>query len=404
MKNRSYFIILFTFLLLGLIRFAYADNIIGVSPADLRISNVLRGGYAEGYVTISLSSKNDVEMSIEPLGDIKKWLNFSEINYNVSTNKPWRLTIGINPPSDIPNGNYTGYLRVSSEVFNSNGTSNHAFGRVLTVIDVVITIEIVDKEILECSANNFEVKSGEKGDNIYFYLDVKNGGNVRLKPNIVANIWDGDQISIIKSINFTGDEILPTLSGKVVFKVPSSDMEVGQYWADLSVPECYDSTTLTFDVLEEGALRADGIITGINTKTWANIDETVPILVMFKNIGQKEIDSQFRGKISYGDEIYQVLESPVSLVSVGEINNFSFYFTPSKSGKYIISGRVYYSKKKTFESSSIVNVKPNNITLKHIILIVGYILIGLILFFLIYKIRKEKGKYLDELKRLRKNG
>ena len=54
-----------------------------------------------------------------------------------------------------------------------------------------------------------------------------------------------------------------------------------------------------------------------------------------------------RGKRAGDDEIEVPSKTTADLIS---------YFTPKDSGRYVISGRVLYNKKLTFEKSSILNV------------------------------------------------
>jgi len=150
---------------------------------------------------------------------------------------------------------------------------------------------------------------------------------------------------------------------------------------------------LTFDVLEEGALKAEGILLKIIGRVWTDIGETIPIFAEFKNTGEKNIDAQFKGKITYEGKIIQILESEKITVPISEIANFTFYTTPKKAGKYIASGRVFYDKKRTFESSTIINVKPKKFGLKQILINVVYLSLMILIGFLIYKIRKEKRRY-----------
>ena len=125
------------------------------------------------------------------------------------------------------------------------------------------------------------------------------------------------------------------------------------------------------------------------------------IIANFKNTGEKEVDAQFKGKITRGNEIIQLLESEIEKVPRGQTNDFNFYFTPEKSGEYIISGRVYYSSKKTFESSTEINVISKEISLKSGILLLVYVLLILSIFYLIFKIRKERVRFSRRIRRIR---
>ncbi len=381
-------------------KFASAGPIVGVSPGNLDFKNVLRGGYAEKFITITLSSNESMNANLEARGEIAEWLNFSN-NITISKNKPARIVVSLEPPSDIPNGNYQGFVSVSTEPLTSAGQEGFATGVVRAVLDVVVNVEITDTEILQCSAGNFRVYSAEKGDDVKFEVDVSNQGNIRLKPAISVDIWDQDQLSIIKSSEFRGKEILPTREETVNFSIPTNDLDIGQYWVDIKAPDCYSSDTLTFDVLELGALKSDGILLGMFSTPFAiEVGQTIPISAQFKNTGEKNVNAQFRGQITNEGKVVQVLESEKTSAEMNKISNFTFYFTPKKEGKYIASGRVFYDKKRTFESSTIINVIKTKFFSGNISMTILYLIIFVVIAFLFYKIRKEKKDYMEKLRRI----
>src|SRR3989339_704412 len=170
----------------------------------------------------------------------------------------------------------------------------------------------------------------------------------------MVEFWDQDQIEILKTEELIANEILPTLDGNIEFRLDSKGLDLGQYWSSVSVLECYSNELLTFDILKEGALTVKGELLGILTPGKMNVGETTTIIVNFKNQGEKEVEAQFKGKISLGGRIVQILESEKLAIGINEVDKFNFYFTPQKAGQYVISGRVYYSGKKTFESSAIL--------------------------------------------------
>ncbi|GBE20028.1 hypothetical protein BMS3Abin17_00760 [archaeon BMS3Abin17] len=396
-KNISFILVLFLIFLTGNIS---AVSIVGVSPGDVNLKNVLRGGYAERYITVTIDSDDLVGIKLEARGDVKNWLEFPE-NFSVSKDSPGRILISVKPPSDIPNGNYTGFLRVSTESIGGEAKEEHATSNIRVAIDISINVEVTDLEIFECKASKFIVDSVEVGEDLLFGIDIFNQGNIRLKPEIQIDIWDQEQINIVKSVGMKSGEILPTREESRIFSVPTGDLEIGQYWGDVKVPDCFSSEILTFDILEEGALKAEGILLSIISKIWTDIDETIPIIATFKNIGEKEVDAQFKGKITNEGKIIQILESEKYSVPISEISNFSFFFTPRKAGKYIVSGRIFYDKKRTFESSTIINVNPEKFGIKQFFLTVIYIVLMAFMGYLIFKIRKEKKKYIKKIKRVK---
>ena len=377
---------------------------IGISPATISFQNVLRNGYSERKVIVSTDSIKPVEVTIKTRGEIAEWLKFSEKNFTISKNKTHILTISINPPADIPNGNYTGFVRFSTGSLGGEGVEGHATGIVRATVDLAIKVEITDIEIVECSVSNFEVQSVEKGDDIIFSGEVTNKGNIRLRPQIKIDIWDKEQISIVKSKEFIGDEILPTRKGNLTLRIPSNELNTDQYWAEVSVIQCYFSKLLTFDILEPGVLKAEGKLLGIVTKREAEAGETVPIIAKFKNTGEKELDAQFKGKVTKEGKIIQLLESEIFKVPIGQTFDFTLYFTPTKEGKYIISGRVFYNNKRTFELSAVLNVLSKKFKLKNLLIIFAYLVLAVLIGFLLYKIRKEKKKLSLYLKNKWKRG
>ncbi len=398
METKKFYII--GIVLVLLMKTATAVNV-GISPATLFFEEVLRDGYSEKTVVVSVDSEEAVAIEITPRGEISEWLNYSATNFSVSKGNPYPLTISVTPPSDVPNGNYTGFVRVMTSELGE-GVEGHAVGIVRTSLDLAITVEVTDLEIRNCRAYEFNVESIEKGDDIVFTFEVDNRGNIRLKPRITIDIWDQDQIEILKSKEFSNQEILPTTKEQFEVRLSSDDLELGQYWADISVIDCYSKETLTFDVLEPGALKAEGVLLSILTNKTAGIGDTVPIEVAFKNTGEKEVEAYFKGKVSSGDKIVQILETDKINVPIDKIEYFNLFFTPGEAGRYIISGRVFYSSKKTFESSTVLEVFAETFSLKQIGIILAYAALIVIIGILFFKIRKERKAYSTKLRMLGK--
>ena len=206
---------------------------------------------------------------------------------------------------------------------------------------------------------------------------------------------------MIKSSEFKGKEILPTREETVNFSISTNDLDIGQYWVEVKAADCYASEILTFDVLEPGTLKADGILLGIFSTPFAiEVGQTIPLSVQFKNIGEKDVNAQFRGRISNEGKVVQVLESEKLNAEINKATNFTFYFTPKKEGKYVASGRVFYDKKRTFESSTVINVIKTKFFSGNLGLTVLYLVIFAAIAFLFYKIRSEKKQYINKLRRI----
>ena len=364
---------------------------IGVSPGIVDFKNMLRGGYAERVVTISISADKPVITSVSKRGDIEDWINFSSTEFLVKQSEPYKLKMILQPPADIENGEYQGYVRVVTEGLGEVG-AGQAGSIIKAAVDIIIKVTISDLEIEACRSTGFGVTSVEKGAPLEFTASVINDGNILINPLAIIDIWDQERENIVKFIEFDEESILPTVRETIKITIPTDDFEIGQYWADFSIPECGDaSDVLTFDVMEPGSLRAEGILRKISNKVWVTLGETIPIYILFENTGQKQVTAKFKGKIERGNEIVKVLETEELEVPVGQTINFTLFFEPKDIGRHVASGRVFYDKKRTYESSSIINViLPEKKDVSFLPLV--YVLIIAVIIFLVWKINREKKK------------
>ena len=239
---------------------------VGISPGMVEFNDVVREGYAERYIAISADSVDPVRVSLIPRGEIEEWISYPVEEFEVSKGNPYYLKLSITPPANTPNGNYSGFLKFLTES-NADEEENHSVGKIRSSLDLSIKTTVTDIEYVECSVSDIKIKSSEKGDDVILSMNVLNLGNIRLNPSLIIDIWDRDQISILKTEDFSGKSILPTIKETLTFKISSNDLEIGQYWGDLSVLECLSSSLLTFDILSfENAFKLS-ILTLTNTVT-----------------------------------------------------------------------------------------------------------------------------------------
>jgi hypothetical protein len=393
-KNNMQRMILVVLTLVFALSFISSANI-GISPANVYFKDVLRGGYSERTVTITIDSVEPTNVILTPRGDIADWISFEEEEFEVSKNKPYYLKVIVQPPIDIPNGNYSGFLRVTTSS-KAKGIEGQATGVVNAALDLYIEVDITDIEYMSCRAWNFNVQSAEKGDDVIFKLNIHNEGNIRLSPTIKIDVWDQERIGIIKQFEFSNEIIIPTTEKEISIPMSSSDLDIGQYWAEVTSVECYSAETLTFDVLEEGALKAQGTLISVISPPWINVDDTTLIEALFENTGEKNVNARFKGEITLGNKIIQILESENSLVEIGDRETFKFYFTPRKEGRYIVTGIALYDGKRTFEKSTVINVERDGLNWGKLKMFFIYLILILAIAYLAYRIRKEKKE--DKIK------
>ncbi|MEM2121705.1 MAG: hypothetical protein QXU20_03570 [Candidatus Woesearchaeota archaeon] len=393
-SNKKIRTLIFIFLLIFLNSKIISANI-GVSPGVLVFEKMLRDGFQQR--TLTITSLSDVStVVVEKYGYIKDWINITNTTFNITSKNPYYLKIIVRTPSDIATGNYTGYLLVKK--IPTNIGLNTTASAIIMSIQIPITVEVIGEEIKSCTATSFNIKNTEVGKNTKLSFYLRNTGNVRLSPRINYLIWDKEQTKIIANETLTAEEIYPSLEGNFEVEIKTNDLSIGQYWIDISIPECFASKLLTFDVLEKGALSASGRLLRIENPVWVSVGQTISIKAIFENNGEQDYNAKFKGKIELDDTLVEVLESEELFVRQGETTNFEMFFKPKQEGRYIIRGVVYYANKKTEETFSVLNVKPRK---AFDWLIIVYALIILIIILLLAIIKKKKRKRFKYVYRFR---
>ena len=193
--ERGKFILIFVLLSLSLLPLVTSANI-GISPASANFTNVMRGGYSERWVTISTDSVDEIEVTLEPFGEIEEWINFDEETFKLSKARPYHLKTYIIPPGDMPNGIYTGFLRFTTSAFGES-QEGYAVGRIKPSLDLRMDVEVTDAELVSCGVSELTAFSAEQGEDLIIEAKISNHGNVRIYPTILVEIWDQDQLSIL---------------------------------------------------------------------------------------------------------------------------------------------------------------------------------------------------------------
>ncbi|MCX6710110.1 MAG: hypothetical protein NTV63_04140 [Candidatus Woesearchaeota archaeon] len=379
------------FLALALILFSYNTFAsLGVSPATLRFPNLLRGGFSQRSILISTMS-DAMKVDIHAEGNISSWLSFSNYTINVSAGNSKPIKVFVKPPIDVPNGNYSGYIVVTRKPLETQALSTGIGNLVIMSVNIPVDVVITDIETIDCTANSFLISDAEEGSQPKLAVSIINSGNVRMSPVIRADIWDQEKENALEFLEFNADEILPSVEQQFEFSMPLQELPVGQYWAQMSVPECRNSELLTFDILKKGSLTTSGKLIQIKNLPWLNLGATAKISAIFKNDGKKDVSARFKGIVSIDGQIIKVLESEQLNIPVGETVDLNTFFKPEAMGRYVISGKVYYDRKVTYELSSILNVIEGKKGISGItIAYIAIIAISLFLLFIIFKKRRKK--------------
>ncbi|MBW2970698.1 hypothetical protein KY320_00905 [Candidatus Woesearchaeota archaeon] len=371
---------------------------IGVSPANAKFLDMLRDGYAEQYITISTSSSGDVWAHFEIEGEVADWISFepAEERFLMSNSEPYRVKLIATPPADAAVGSYSGKITYVTDALATVGGGMGSAVRAAVIS--TLTVGITDKQIMACRGGGFGLSDTEVGYPIDFTATINNDGNVRFKPVFILEFWDQSEERIVMSRQLVGEEVLPTTSRSYSFQI-QHNLEPGQYWVNIvarspneNEVNCYITDILTMSVFERGEIVDQGVLKGVSGKVWAFVGEIIPIKATFQNTGERSVEAKFKGNVILDEQIVELLESESLRVQPDETVDFTTYFTPKEAGRYIVSGRVLYNSKLTFEKSTIINVNyPSGLQGLNMIPILLYVLILGIILFLFYKIRKEKN-------------
>ena len=129
----------------------------------------------------------------------------------------------------------------------------------------------------------------------------------------------------------------------------------------------------------------------LDNQPWAKIGDVVPIVAVFKNTGQRTVSAKFKGVVTSNDKIVETIDSEFYDIAPDETGNIMVYFTPKKYGQYIITGRILYNNKLSFEKSSVLNVnegvEKQEFNWAYILI---FIVIIIIILLLLIRIRRKR--------------
>lgn len=380
-------------MLICFVSFADAASI-GVSPSIIRLSRMLKEGYAETQVVVSTSIVEPLRAHLTREGEIADWMSFApnQTEFIFSRDEPFGLNLIIQPPADTQNGNYTGILKMTTDELAT--VERGAGSSVIAQVALLIYVEVTGEEFIQCRAGAISTISAEVGDPIVFRATVNNDGNTRLRPKIILSILDQYQTQTLLTSTFLGSQVLPT-RGKEILKEIENNLPVGQYFADIYIEDCDVTKLTTFDILEKGQFSDTGELIGIKTNNVVGVNELLPIVPIFRNTGARRELAQFKGEIRdlKTDKIVHVLESDSLEVAPGDTVEFRMFYTPDRSGDYQISGRVVYNNKITFEERSMtIKVAGSSENYSWLLFLMLYFIIGLVILILIGKIRKARKR------------
>ncbi len=333
----------------------------GVVPGVVRFKDVLFGGYAERNIKITNPDPYPAKIELEPLGECSEWISFIPgTEFTIPAGSTKTATVVIQPPAYLQTGDYEGEISVTSTPQRPEDLTGSFGVLIRSGASLRVELGVTSREIINY-VGEASIRDTEVDLPVEVTLSGTNYGNVRVRPLLVLEIMDRDKSQILQKLEFRGNIVMPTTDKQDVFTFSSENLSEGQYWANATIyvnDQVVSRQIHTFDVMPKGALSVKGELVRISNPVWAYVGDLVRIDPLFKNNGQTFVTGKFKGEVYLEDRLIDLLESEEYEVPVDGEVNMTVYFEPQNSGRHVIKGKVYYSKKVTYTRESILNVNP----------------------------------------------
>jgi len=389
MKAKHYLLLRFPICLLVVlfsISFVHCVGI-GLSPSEVVLPNVLRGGYAEKEFSLSNPAFEEMAFTVEIDGQ-EDWFSFEPYS---SGYLPARSTLDFKiiarPPSYVPVGNYTATLKFYATT-SSSLSMEGAGSKVIAGVAIPINITLSDLQILSYISKEASIPLSEECYPIKIYVDVENDGNIRVNPNFIITIFDSSK-NKVKEVNYTAEEILPTVSKRltvdVSYEIPGEYRCIPQGKYNVTVDsylngEKINSFNRTLEILERGSITIRGNITNLSHSVNTTTDQLTKISTNFTNIGEMEVGAKLKAELYLDGTLSDVVEGDIVRIAPHETGELTAYFKPKQAGTYNITAWAVFEGKTTdkINSSIIVAEKPLPILEISIFIIVLIVIISVI--------------------------
>ena len=338
---------------------------VGVSPIEITYNNVVRGGYAESYITVSNPGSEAQVVTIGVEGQSGKWSVAEPNNFTLEGHGYKIVRMLIQPPTDVPNGVYESTIYVNSVDVQTAAAISQGIGVAVTSgVGIMQYVNIVGTETRNYIVEGISIPSTEECRPVQFIANVRNSGNVRLTSKIGIDVFS-ESGEYLRTYNYTSEQMLPTKLYTFIIRMPPdfggfTCMPVGNYNAKLTAfldGNTVFTTEKSFNVVERGTLTITGMLQEIAVQDKATLGETVKIDGTFKNTGQLPVLAKLKAEIYSGDKLSTAVEGDEIEVNLGESKTLTAYWQPGWIGDYKVKASVLYEGRKTDAKEADVKVE-----------------------------------------------
>jgi hypothetical protein len=381
-----------------------ADNAfagLGISPSQMILLNLSKGAQLERTFVLSRSDpKENLYFTVTAEGATKDWTILNEgTKFTMPAGeKRFPITVAINIPKDVANGEYKGGIRLVSSP-NPNGVGGNGASTALAVL-IQTDFTITGEQVLKYDISSVGINNFEEGSPLDMLITIINSGNVNARPTKVnVEIYDKFNKELLESHDIIEmGSVAPFTTGDIIISIPVK-LERDQYWARVSAyknENLLKEEKLTFEIVEVGSLQKKGELKEILYNKKADIGETVKITGVFENTGKANYSAKLVAEIYKNDKMVKMIESDLSNVIKGQVENLPVYFTPETLGVYTVKAHVAYTGGKTGEKEAKISVgnvgllADGGLLRSVLFIIAGLLILSVVLIGIFMYLRKNK--------------
>ena len=235
----------------------------GVSPPNVSNDRLTPGSHFEKTIYL-VRGQPEEELSARVSIDapeIEDWIKIDKgLKFPLPKGEqkvPMKIIIDV--PSDAPLGAYDGYIRVRA--VPSIGQE----GKVATVLGIRIDINLMvtEKGFSDFKIRGVDIADFERGSPLVVFIILENTGNTKIRPSKVhLDIYDLSHRRLLKSGDILETGWVAPFETKQISGELEIDLELGEYWADISVykeDESLGIYKIYFVVVPEGTLKKEKV-------------------------------------------------------------------------------------------------------------------------------------------------
>ncbi len=349
-------------MVIGTVNVVQAQNSgLGVSPTRFTITHMIKNIDYERTFVLSHGEHSEAKfLRLEVDNAIEDWVTTNmgkEFTWPTSSgagDAQFPIKIIVKAPKDVPNGNYTGAIRIiNTSAPKEVAAISGAGASVSLAVAIEADFTLTDEQLLDYDVHSIFVPHQVEEDSpLEISVHIENKGNVKARPSKVeVDFYDQFNEALLESqIIQDLDSVDPaTEDGEIIVEVPQT-LGIGHFWARVLVYK--DATVVkeedvTFEVVKLGTLQMRGKLLAVRHEPSIDPGEVLKIVADFENTGKIDLAAKLIIEAYKGGSLVEVVESDARGVRIGEKQELTAFFTPPGEGEYRLVSKVEYSGQET---------------------------------------------------------